>query len=111
MDTKSLTIGRVAHLAGFNVETIRYYQRRHLITEPEKPLDGFRYYPVKTVTRVQFIKRAQRLGFTLRQISELLALGDGQCEDVRTLATQKCADIDAQIDALADRKYPYNNKK
>jgi len=75
-----------------------------LITEPEKLSYGFWHYPAETIARVQFIKRAQRLGFTLRQISELLALGDGHCEDVPTLATQKCADIDAQMADLVAMK-------
>ncbi|GMQ89263.1 MAG: Hg(II)-responsive transcriptional regulator [Gammaproteobacteria bacterium] len=104
MTKAPLTIGRLACSAGVNVETVRYYQRRGLIIEPEKPAYGFRYYPAETVARVQFIKRAQRLGFSLRQIGELLALGDGHCEDVRALATRKCADIEAQMDDLAAMK-------
>lgn len=104
MSTKPLTIGRVAHLADVSVETIRYYQRRGLITEPEKPLYGFRYYPAHMVARVQFIKRAQRLGFSLREIGELLSLGDGHCEDVRELAEHKCAEIDEQMADLAAMK-------
>ena len=71
-----LTIGRLAQSAGVNVETIRYYQRVGLLKEPEKPAYGYRHYPPDTVARIRFIKRAQQLGFTLEEISELLSLGD-----------------------------------
>jgi len=100
-----LTIGRLACSAGVNVETVRYYQRRGLIVEPEKPTYGFRYYPAETVTRIQFIKRAQRLGFTLQEIGNLLDLGDGHCEDVHELAERKYSEIETQIaDLLAMKK-------
>jgi MerR family mercuric resistance operon transcriptional regulator len=62
-----LTIGRVAKLAGVNVETIRYYQRRGLLAEPDKPHMGYRRYPADIVKHIRFIKRAQALGFTLRK--------------------------------------------
>ncbi|GMQ89945.1 MAG: Hg(II)-responsive transcriptional regulator [Gammaproteobacteria bacterium] len=97
MASAGLTIGRLAHEAGVIVETIRYYERRGLIVQPAKPLYGFRHYPSETATRVRFIKRAQRLGFTLREIAELLTLGDGRCENVVELADRKCARIQAQI--------------
>ena len=61
----NLPIGRLAANAGVNVETIRYYQRRGLLSEPDKPLNGHRRYPAESVKRVRFIKRAQVLGFTL----------------------------------------------
>ena len=67
-----LTIGRAAAAAGVNVETIRYYQRRHLLDEPSKPLGGYRRYSSETVKRVRFIKRAQTLGFTLEEISGMI---------------------------------------
>lgn len=60
-----LTIGSLADEAGVNVETIRYYQRRGLMPEPDKPAQGYRRYDATTVKRVRFIKRAQALGFTL----------------------------------------------
>ena len=84
-----LTIGRLAKLVGVNVETIRYYQRIGLINEPAAPLNGFRQYPIKTAENITFIKRAQRLGFSLKEIEELLKIGDGHCDDVRTRAEQK----------------------
>lgn len=100
MSDRVLTIGRLARNAGVSVETIRYYQRRHLVVEPPRPSHGYRYYPYETVNRVRFIKRAQRLGFTLREIGELLRLSDGHCADVNSLAETKCRRIRAQLREL-----------
>jgi len=100
-----LTIGRLAKAAEVNVETIRYYQRVGLVNEPVKPLEGFRVYPEETVNRIRFIKRAQKLGFSLQDIAHLLELGDGHCDDVREQAEAKLAQIEAQIkDLQAMRK-------
>ena len=105
MNSPPLTIGRLAKTAGVNVETIRYYQRVGLITEPQKPLKGYRVYPLETVDRIRFIKRAQKLGFSLQDIGHLLELGDSHCDDVRTQAEAKLAQIEAQIrDLQAIRK-------
>ena len=104
MSSKNLTIGFLAKAAGVNIETIRYYQRIKLITEPDKPLTGFRIYPTETLKRIKFIKRAQQLGFSLKEVAELLQLGDGtsndQCSDVRQRAELKREHIDQQINDL-----------
>jgi len=100
MKTTTLTIGQLAKAAGVNVETIRYYQRVGLITEPPKPAEGYRRYPQEAVLRIQFIKRAKQLGFTLDEISELLALGEGHCNDVRKRAETKRAQVVKQIQDL-----------
>ena len=71
-------IGALAEAAGVNVETIRYYQRRGLVEEPNKPMGGHRRYSASAVKRVVFIKRAQQLGFTLEEVKALLRLEDGQ---------------------------------
>ncbi len=92
-----LTIGRLAKLVGVNVETVRYYQRIGLIDEPATPLSGFRKYPYKTAENIIFIKRAQRLGFSLQEIAELLKIGDGHCDDVRARAETKRNKIEEQI--------------
>lgn len=98
------TIGKLAKTAGVNVETVRYYHRIGLLVEPEKPYSGYRHYPASAVARIRFIKRAQQLGFTLKEISELLSLDGGHCDDVRKMAEQKCRHIDNQIkDLLALR--------
>ena len=95
-----LTIGQLARQAGVNVETIRYYQRIGLIAEPPKPLQGYRRYRASIVDRIQFIKRAQDLGFTLNEITDLLSLNDGNCEEVRTIAEHKLEDIKRRIEDL-----------
>lgn len=100
MTSKPLTIGRLARAAGVNVETVRYYQRVGLVSEPPKPSEGFRRYPPETVGRLQFIKRAQRLGFTLQEIADLLEFGEGQCRDMRTRAEIKRDQIIDQIHDL-----------
>ncbi|EQD42189.1 MerR family transcriptional regulator [mine drainage metagenome] len=97
MTYRPLTIGRIARSAGVNIETIRYYQRRGLVREPPRPAVGYRHYPAETVTYICFIKHAQRLGFTLREIGELLKLNDGHCADVHSLVEGKCERIRAQV--------------
>jgi len=95
-----LTIGKLANQAGVTIETIRYYQRKGLLREPEKPISGYRQYSGDTINRIQFIKRAQQTGFTLKEIAELLLLDSGHCEDVMKMAEQKCGQIDEQIKDL-----------
>ena len=93
-----LTIGRLAQAAAIGVETIRYYHRRGLLTEPVKPLGGHRRYPQDAVKRLRFIKRAQNLGFTLDEVRGLLTLEDGQsCRDTRFLAEKKLAVIEGRL--------------
>ena len=100
-----LTIGILAKRSGVNVETIRYYQRRHLLQEPSKPSGGYRQYSLGTVKRVRFIKRAQTLGFTLEEISGLLGLDERKaCLETREIAAQKLALIEDKISALSRMK-------
>jgi len=100
LHSQDLTIGRLAEAAGVNVETIRYYQRIGLIEEPKKPQQGFRKYSDEALGQLQFIKRAQQLGFSLQEIAELLELGDGHCRDVRIRAEKKRDKIEKQIKDL-----------
>jgi MerR family transcriptional regulator, mercuric resistance operon regulatory protein len=95
--TRPMTIARLAEAAGVGVETIRYYQRRGLIEEPERPAQGYRVYPEAAAQRVRFIKRSQELGFTLREVGHLLELGDGHCCETQELATEKLGEIEARI--------------
>jgi MerR family mercuric resistance operon transcriptional regulator len=106
MGHKPPTIGTVARQTGVNVETIRYYQRRGLLREPVRPLDGFRHYAEEDIQQVRFIKRAQSLGFTLEEIASLFKLNDGlHCEETREVAATKLALIEARIaDLQAMRK-------
>src|SRR3546814_16365848 len=73
---ENLTIGVFAKAAGVNVETIRFYQRKGLLPEPDKPYGSIRRYGEADVVRVKFVKSAQRLGFSLDEIAELLRLDD-----------------------------------
>lgn len=99
---KELTIGRVATLAGVNVETIRYYQRRRLLGEPPKPMGGYRRYPAEMVKTLRFIKRAQALGFTLEEVAGLLHLEEAcACVETRALAAHKVDLIDRKLADLA----------
>jgi len=105
---KPLTIGHLARATEVNIETVRYYQRIGLVAEPVKPAQGYRIYPVETIDRIRFIRRAQQLGFKLQEIAELLQLGDGQCDDVRSRAEQKRAQIDQQISDLKNLRKTLN---
>ena len=97
MAVADITIGTLARHAGVNIETIRYYQKRGLLQEPPKPTEGYRRYPAGSVDRVRFIKRAQKLGFTLEEIITLLQLGDGHCAETQKLAAQKLQLIEARL--------------
>ncbi|MDO9315699.1 MAG: Hg(II)-responsive transcriptional regulator [Burkholderiaceae bacterium] len=97
----ALPIGALAELAGVGVETIRYYQRRGLLSEPARAYGSIRRYGAADMARVSFIKRAQQLGFSLDEVAELLRLDDGaHCDDARALAEIKLADVRRKLDDL-----------
>ncbi len=96
----TLTIGKLAKQANVTIETIRHYQRKGLLIEPDKPVNGYRLYPSEAISRLCFIKRAQQSGFTLKEISELLSLDGEHCEDVQKMAEQKRQQIDEQLKNL-----------
>lgn len=98
-----LTIGKVAELAHVNVQTIRYYERRGLLREPDRTASNYRVYGGSTLRRVRFIQRAQDLGFTLSEIKELLELRASPrscCADVRERSEAKIRDIDEKVRTL-----------
>ena len=110
----SLTIGSLAEAAMVNLETIRFYQRKGLMPEPQRAQGSIRRYGRSDLARVRFIKSAQRLGFSLDEIGELLKLDDGtHCREARKLAElklvnvrEKLADlqrIESVLDQLVDR--------
>jgi MerR family copper efflux transcriptional regulator len=97
------TISQLAKQAQVNVETVRYYERRGLLPQPPRRASGYRQYSQDDLAYLQFIRRAQTLGFSLKEIAELLALRVDptmSCHDVRERATHKLADVDAKIRAL-----------
>jgi MerR family mercuric resistance operon transcriptional regulator len=98
---QSYTIGQLASEAGVNVETIRYYQRRRLLPKPKRALGHTRRYGSSEVVRLRFIKCAQRLGFTLREIDDLLELLEPMsCSKTRAIAAAKLEQVDARIRQL-----------
>ena len=100
---EALTIGEVAKRSGVGVDTVRFYEREGLIDEPPRRPSGYRQYPVQTVPLIRFIKRAQDLGFTLREVEELISLKDGngkRKKEVRALAEAKMKDIDRKLARL-----------
>ena len=99
--TGALTLAALARMSGVHVETIRYYQRLGLVGRPERRYGSVRYYGDDVLARLRFIKRAQRLGFPLREIRLLAALaGTGCCTAARTLAADNLATIERRITVL-----------
>lgn len=95
---ENLTIGQLAKAVGINVETIRFYQRKGLLPIPERLYGSIRRYDEADVRRIQFIKRAQVLGFKLDEITGLLNLdGARTCTDTRELAVRKLALVEARL--------------
>ena len=99
-----LTISNAAKNAGVGVETIRFYERKGLIEQPLKPQDGgYRTYPIETVQRIKFVRQAQEIGFSLREIEELLSLRadpSADCSDVRERAVVKREEVDRKMEQL-----------
>lgn len=100
-DIDSFTIGALAQAAAVNVETIRFYQRKALMPAPERPSGSIRRYAQADLARVRFIKAAQRLGFSLDEVGELLMLEDGtHCSEARALAEHKLDDVREKLAVL-----------
>lgn len=99
-----MTISRAAKQAGVGIETIRFYERRGLIKQPARPRSGrYRFYDDDAVERIRFIRQAQELGFSLREIAELLSLKadpGADCGDVRARAVIKRTDVSRKIAQL-----------
>jgi len=98
-----ITIGRLAKAVGVNVETVRYYERRHLLAPTARMPSGYRLYGDEAVRRLCFIKNAQTLGFTLQEIAELLNLrvnSVARCGDVQRRAQAKLAQVEAKVHDL-----------
>jgi len=99
--SNSSTIGGMANAAGVNVETIRFYQRKGLMPEPKRLYGSIRRYGATDLARLRFIRSAQRLGFSLDEVGELLRLEDGtHCEEARTLAEHKLSDVRQKLSDL-----------
>ena len=97
---ETLSIGQVARLSGVGVETVRFYEREGLLEEPPRRASGYRQYSEQVVQRLHFIQRAKRLGFSLKEITELLLLRvDAQtsCDEVRQRTEAKLAEVERKL--------------
>lgn len=105
---RTISIGQLAKAAGVGVETVRFYERKGLLDVPARKDSGYRQYDDGAVERLRFIRRAQQVGFTLKEIQDLLALRDdpdARRADVRERSAGKIADIDAKVrDLMAMRE-------
>lgn len=102
-----MTIGKIAKKVGVGVETIRFYEREGLIEQPKKYKSGFRQYSKFTADRILFIKASKELGFSLKEIKEILTLrisADTKCEDIEAMAAIKIKDVNEKIRQLTEIK-------
>lgn len=100
---QSITIGQVAKRAGVGVETVRFYERQGLLAAPRRRPSGYRQYGDDVVERLEFIRRAKSLGFTLAEIKSLLSLRvdpNSTVADLKEQARRKLADVEAKIESL-----------
>ena len=105
--TQFLSIGQLAQRAGVGIETVRFYEREGLLEEPSRKPSGYRQYDDAVIDRLRFIRHAKELGFTLKEIKELLSLRlepTSSCADVKNRAEAKIADIKAKIRTLQRMK-------
>jgi MerR family copper efflux transcriptional regulator len=103
----NMRIGQVARASGIGVETIRFYEREGLMESPARSRAGYRHYPPAAVARLRFIHQAKELGFSLREIKELLSLrlsANRSCGEVKARAERKIEDVDRRIAQLKRMK-------
>jgi len=98
-----MKIGSVALQAEISIDTLRFYEREGLISSPRRMFSGYRDYPEDVLDRLDFIKEAKGLGFTLREIKELVSMGvksTRECGPVTHKAQQKLAEMESEIERL-----------
>jgi MerR family mercuric resistance operon transcriptional regulator len=104
---KALTTGQVARQAGVGIETVRFYEREGLLDQPDRRPSGYRQYSGAFVARLRFIRRAKELGFTLKEIKDLLSLRldpSTTCADIKRRSDDKIKDIEEKIRTLQRMK-------
>lgn len=103
----SLTIGQAAKQLGMSRDAIRMYERQRLMAEPERTESGYRFYGEEALARLHFIQRAKAIGFTLKEIGELLEIkqtASKPCEQVRAEANNKLQQVETKIAELMQMK-------
>jgi len=99
----TLNIGQLARQTGVTVETVRFYEKQGLIAAPRRTAAGYRQYPPETVQRLHFIQNAKDVGFTLRDIGELLAMREESgttCQDIQLRASDKLVEVEQKLREL-----------
>jgi MerR family transcriptional regulator, copper efflux regulator len=97
---KALKIGEVSRLSGVGIEALRFYEKQGLLGRPARTQSGYRLYDAEVLERLEFIKRAQVLGFSLAEIARIIAhkhAGQSPCAEVRGVVRARLQEIDARI--------------
>jgi DNA-binding transcriptional MerR regulator len=99
MEREALRIGEVARRAGVTIDTVRFYERRQLLTRAPRTQGGFRLFALETVERIRFIRQAQEMGFSLDEIRDLISNGGGraECQRVHDLLKAKLSELDERM--------------
>lgn len=103
----TMTVGKLAKTTGINIETVRFYEREGLMPKPERTAGGHRLFDDSDIQRLRFIQHAKDVGFTLKEIHDLLFLRDSEiatCEDVCEMAKRKVAEIERKIEMLTEMR-------
>ena len=111
-DNGSLSSGELADLAGVSRDTLRHYERKGVLARPLRGHNGYRKYPREALRRVQLVRRALSVGFTLDELAQVLKVrdaGGAPCEEVRKLATQKLLNVQNQLRELTELKDDLQN--
>ena len=106
------SIGQVAKQSGVSVETVRYYEKEGLLEVPERKESGYRQFKGDTIARLSFIQQAKKLGFSLKEIGELLSItsdANTVCNDVKQLSQDKLVDIENKIKMLQQMRKSLKN--
>lgn len=98
----SFQIGEIARLAGVSVDTIRYYEKLRILKPAFRTQSGYRVFGRAAVDRIAFVKRAQALGFSLREVAQLIGAGRSECGHIRDLLEKKLCELDAQIQMITE---------
>jgi len=104
MGQSALQIGEVANRSGVSVDTVRYYERRRLLSPAARSSGGFRIFSQETVQRIKFIKHAQEMGFSLDEIREIVSDSNGidECQRVHHLLNSKLSDLDERMKKMRE---------